>query len=77
MVDVHDQETRSYNMSRIRSRDTKPEILVRNFCSEKVSDINCMIKLCRANLTWFSRNIRPSYLFMVVSGTAMRDANTL
>lgn len=29
MADVHDKVTRSYNMSRIRSKDTKPEILVR------------------------------------------------
>ena len=31
MPDVHDKETRSYNMSRIRSKDTKPEMLVRKF----------------------------------------------
>jgi len=31
MVDVHSKETRSYNMSRIRSKDTKPEMLVRKF----------------------------------------------
>ena len=31
MSDVHDKETRSYNMSRIRSKDTKPEMLVRKF----------------------------------------------
>jgi DNA mismatch endonuclease (patch repair protein) len=31
MTDVHDAKTRSYNMSRIRSRDTKPEMLVRRF----------------------------------------------
>lgn len=31
MPDVHDIETRSYNMSQIRSKDTKPEILVRKF----------------------------------------------
>jgi DNA mismatch endonuclease, patch repair protein len=28
-MDVHDRETRSFNMSRIRSRDTKPEIRLR------------------------------------------------
>lgn len=32
MVDVHDSKTRSYNMSRIRSRDTKPEMAVRKLC---------------------------------------------
>jgi len=31
MADVHDKKTRSFNMSRIRSKDTKPEILVRKF----------------------------------------------
>src|SRR6056297_521879 len=31
MVDVHDRKTRSYNMSRIRGNNTKPEILVRKF----------------------------------------------
>lgn len=30
-MDVHDQKTRSYNMSRIRSKDTKPELIVRSF----------------------------------------------
>lgn len=29
MTDVHDKKTRSYNMSRIKSKNTKPEILVR------------------------------------------------
>lgn len=31
MADVHSKETRSYNMSKIRSKDTKPELLVRRF----------------------------------------------
>jgi DNA mismatch endonuclease (patch repair protein) len=31
MADVHSKETRSYNMSRIRSKDTRPELLVRRF----------------------------------------------
>ena len=31
MADVHDKETRSYNMSRIKGKDTKPEMLVRRF----------------------------------------------
>ena len=29
MTDVHDKATRSYNMSRIKGTDTKPEMLVR------------------------------------------------
>jgi DNA mismatch endonuclease (patch repair protein) len=35
MTDVHDKEIRSYNMSRIRSKDTKPEILVRKYLFNK------------------------------------------
>lgn len=31
MADVHNKQTRSYNMSMIRSKDTKPEIIVRKF----------------------------------------------
>lgn len=31
MADVHSPEQRSYNMSRIRSKDTKPELLIRKF----------------------------------------------
>ena len=31
MADVHDKETRSYNMSRIKNKNTKPEMLVRKF----------------------------------------------
>ncbi|GAA3972626.1 very short patch repair endonuclease [Pedobacter ginsengiterrae] len=31
MADVHSKETRSYNMSRIRGKNTKPEMLVRQF----------------------------------------------
>lgn len=35
MADVHDKATRSYNMSRIRGKDTKPELLVRKFLFSK------------------------------------------
>jgi len=35
MTDVHDKLTRSYNMSQIKGKDTKPEILVRKFLFSK------------------------------------------
>lgn len=35
MADVHSPETRSYNMSRIRGKNTKPEITVRKFLHSK------------------------------------------
>lgn len=31
MADVHSKEVRSYNMSKIKGKDTKPELLVRKF----------------------------------------------
>lgn len=31
MADIHSKETRSYNMSRIKGKDTKPEVIVRKF----------------------------------------------
>lgn len=35
MTDVHSKEVRSYNMSKIKGKDTKPEILVRKFLFKK------------------------------------------
>lgn len=35
MADVHNKATRSYNMSRIKGKNTKPEMLVRKFLFSK------------------------------------------
>jgi DNA mismatch endonuclease (patch repair protein) len=35
MTDVHDKITRSYNMSRIKGKDTKPEMMVRKYIFSK------------------------------------------
>ena len=35
MADVHDKATRSFNMSRIKGKNTKPEMLVRRFLHAK------------------------------------------
>lgn len=35
MTDVHEPEVRSYNMSKIKGKDTKPEIIVRKFLHSK------------------------------------------
>jgi G:T-mismatch repair DNA endonuclease (very short patch repair protein) len=37
MSDVHTPEQRSFNMSRIRSKDTKPELLVRKIQQSKAA----------------------------------------
>lgn len=31
MADVHDKKTRSYNMSQVKGKNTKPELIVRKF----------------------------------------------
>lgn len=38
MTDVHDKKTRSYNMSQIKAKNTRPEMMVRNTCLGKVTD---------------------------------------
>lgn len=35
MADSHTKEQRSYNMSRVRGKDTKPELLVRRFLHKR------------------------------------------
>jgi DNA mismatch endonuclease (patch repair protein) len=35
VADVHNKATRSYNMSRIKGKNTKPEMLVRKFLHAK------------------------------------------
>ena len=35
MADIHSEEKRSYNMSRIRGRDTKPELKLKDFFEKK------------------------------------------
>jgi DNA mismatch endonuclease (patch repair protein) len=35
MTDVHDKITRSYNMSRIKGKDTRPEMMVRKYIFSK------------------------------------------
>lgn len=35
MSDVHDRQTRSYNMSQVRGKNTKPEMIVRRFLHSK------------------------------------------
>jgi DNA mismatch endonuclease (patch repair protein) len=35
MADVHNKKTRSFNMSRIKGKDTKPEMLVRKYFFSK------------------------------------------
>lgn len=57
MADVHDKQTRSYNMSRIKSRDTKPEIIVRKFIFSK----GYRYKICDEKLPGKPDIVLPRY----------------
>jgi len=50
MADVHNKKTRSYNMSMIRSKDTKPEIMVRKFLFAKCFRYKIYYKILPASL---------------------------
>ncbi len=75
MTDVHDKRTKSFNMSRIRSKDTQPEVLVRKFLFEK----GFRYKLYDAALPGEPDPVFPKYkrlyLSIAVSGMVMRDVN--
>ena len=44
-MDNHSESSRSYNMSRIHSKDTKPEEIVRKWLFRKDLDIEKMLKV--------------------------------
>ena len=43
MADVHTKEVRSYNMSQIRSKNTKPELVIRKYLFAKGKGVNILI----------------------------------
>ena len=56
MADVHDKETRSYNMSHIRNRNTKPEMPVRKFLHAMVC--YCLVERKKVSAT-FRKVVNP------------------
>jgi DNA mismatch endonuclease Vsr len=77
MADVHDKATRSYNMSQIRSRNTKPEMLVRKFLHAQGFRYTLHNKKLPGKPDIVLPNTRPSFLFMVVSGMDIKIADIL
>ena len=77
MADVHTKEIRSYNMSRIKGKNTKPEMLVRRFLHAN----GFRYKLHDKSLPGKPDIVLPKYktviLFMAVSGMGIKDANFL
>ena len=74
MADVHSPEKRSYNMSRIRCKDTKPEELVRKYLFSQTSVYKgykrdkIEMRGDRAEISDF-----PLYLNTVAGGLDCRD----
>ena len=75
MTDVHNKKTRSYNMSMVRSKDTKPEIIVRKFLFGNGFRYKLHDKMLPGKPDLVFRNIKRLYLFMAVSGMAMMAVN--
>ena len=77
MADVHDKETRSYNMSRIKGKDTKPEMLVRKFLHANGFRYRLHVK----NLPGKTDIVLPTYKTVIFVhgcfGTDMKGVDTL
>lgn len=76
-MDVHSRETRSYNMSQIRSKNTKPEEIVRKYLFSCGLRYKKMIRDCQDIRTLYCPNIKQLFLLMVAFGMCMRDVNIL
>lgn len=77
MADVHSKTVRSYNMSRIKGKNTKPEMLVRKFLHAHGFRYRLHVKDCRESLILYCRSIRQSFLCMAVSGMDMKAVNIM
>ena len=77
MTDVHDKETRSFNMSRIRSKGTKPEILVRKYLFNKGFRYRLKVKNLPGTPDIVLPKLKLLFLFMAVSGMDMKIVSTL
>mgnify|MGYP001611154563 FL=1 len=75
MADVHNKKTRSYNMSMIMSKDTKPEIMVRKFLFGNGFRYKLHDKMLPGKPDLVFPKYKRLYLFMVVSGMVMRAVN--
>ena len=77
MTDVHNKETRSYNMSRIISENTKPEMIVRKYLHAKGLRYRLHTKELPENRIFIFQNIKQLSKSEVVFGMVMKTANTL
>ncbi|MEW6326933.1 MAG: hypothetical protein AB1487_04980 [Thermodesulfobacteriota bacterium] len=70
MTDVHDKETRSFTMSRIRSRDTRPEILSKAVKRDVVENSELHFKSDKFQQRYIRqhRDLNVIYSFLRFSG---------
>lgn len=61
MADVHTKEVRSYNMSQIRSKNTKPELIVRKYLFAK----GFRYRLYSKNMSGKPDIVLPKYCMVV------------
>jgi DNA mismatch endonuclease (patch repair protein) len=77
MADVHNRRQRSYNMSQICSRHTKPGMLVRKFLHADGYRYTLHNKNLPGRPDMFYRNTKRLYRYTVVSGTDTPAANIM
>ena len=77
MADIKSKEARSYNMSQIRSKDTKPEELVRKYLFSKGFRYRKNDRRLPERRILCFQNIKQLYLSMGVFGMAIKDASIL
>ena len=77
MADKFSKETRSYIMSRIRGKDTKPEILVRKYLFARGLRFRKNDKRYPGRPDVVLPKYKTAVLFMDVSGIFMKDASML
>lgn len=74
MTDKHTQKARSWNMSKIKSKNTGQELLVTKYLHTAGFGFDCMIENCRENRTSFSA-ISHGSLSTVAFGKVMQVAD--
>lgn len=75
MADIKTKEERSRNIAAIRSKNTKPEMLVRRFLHGARYRYRLHDRTLPGCPDLVSPVCAPSYLFMAVFGTAMKTAS--
>ena len=76
ITDIVSPETRIRMMSGIRSKNTRPEIVVRKWFIHMVMASDCIERICRASRILFYLDITPSFLCMDASGIVMKGVST-